>query len=179
MYIDVVSVVTLKGSRSKQPDPASGCACQLQHGQALDKLYEQAVLLAFGRFDCMHRATWCTASRRPGAECSGVQGYTLKDLQFVVAFSEVSRSTLSTKKHGDTCYTGLQSQASPDPATMSICCEHLQQFAGRQLRHLVHAVCPSIYGQELVKVRHILSALQSDSSAPPVECLQGLLPAAR
>lgn len=28
---------------------------------------------------------------RPGAELSGVQGYTLKDLQFIVAFSEVSQ----------------------------------------------------------------------------------------
>jgi len=33
----------------------------------------------------------------------------------------------------------------------------LQQFAGRQFRHLVHAVCPSIYGQELVKVSSCLS----------------------
>ncbi len=28
-----------------------------------------------------------------------------------------------------------------------------QQFAGRQLQHLLHAIAPAIYGQELVKAR--------------------------
>lgn len=27
------------------------------------------------------------------------------------------------------------------------------ELAGQQFRHLVHALCPSIYGHELVKVR--------------------------
>ena len=32
-----------------------------------------------------------------------------------------------------------------------------QEFAGDQFRHLVHALCPAIYGHELIKARACLT----------------------
>jgi hypothetical protein len=119
MYIDAVSVVTLKGSRSKQPDLASG---YLPVGYSIDSHLTRQVnsrCLWHSKVAC---TTSCTknicawTSCRPGAECSGVQGYTLKDLQFVVAFSEVrrpaSRLTL-TKKCSAYAWLNLQDQRRP------------------------------------------------------------------
>lgn len=42
---------------------------------------------------------------------------------------------------------------------MLACCCVPQEYDGDQLRQLVHALCPSIYGHELVKAGLLLSLL--------------------
>ena len=42
-------------------------------------------------------------------------------------------------------------------AALTDCSMVEQEFEGSQLRHLVHALCPAIYGHELIKAGLLLS----------------------
>lgn len=89
--------------------------------------------------------------------------FTQRDLQFIVRFTEVSD-----------CSSDSLAQGAKPCLQRSRCrfCLHyedagcgLQELEGHMFRHLVHALCPSIWGQELVKAGLLLALVGGLSPA--------------
>ena len=98
-----------------------------------------------------------------------VAGFTQRELQFIMKFTEVCYA----RKHSPwrSAAEALWGQL----GAVKECVLHgsqkvhaWQELEGRQFRHLVHALCPSMWGQEVVKAGLLLALLGGVSglSAP-------------
>lgn len=76
---------------------------------------------------------------------SPMEDFTPRDLQFIAKYTEVGEEVVELH-----CISApiVWSRQAPNM---------LQEFAGSQFRHLVHALCPALWGQELVKAGLLLA----------------------
>lgn len=118
----------------------------------------------------------CRDQLIPAYRPAGMPEFSNRDLRFIIKFTEVSRrhdgSILWGRRLSEWVLAGillmlwlLHNSDARDKVRRQQCSVDMQEYEGEQLRHLVHALCPGIWGQEMVKAGLLLALFGGVSAA--------------